>query len=118
MKKYDNLQFEDIEVGKLYKLMTYESKYKPYEIVYVIDKSYDDIDHSGNLVPLITYEYIGILGETRVHWQSPSAFRTFREPHCWKCKKNLFESKMGKCKKCGWIVCPDDNSCKCNYKSS
>ncbi len=37
-----------------------------------------------------------------------------RQPHCYKCKRDLVEKDMDLCYDCGWIICPDDRSCKCN----
>jgi hypothetical protein len=39
-----------------------------------------------------------------------------RDTHCWNCGDPLCEIYMDLCKKCGWIACPDDNACGCNYK--
>ncbi|MGX2959493.1 hypothetical protein JNUCC23_09520 [Peribacillus sp. JNUCC 23] len=107
------LTYEEIVVGKFYKYKSH-IKFPPYFKAMVVDKSYIDMDHSGVEVPIITFEYLDETGMLTINSQPASSLIAYREPYCWKCKKDLFESTMSKCNNCGWIICPDDKSCKCN----
>lgn len=114
------MTLDEIVVGQLYYVQISSNQY---DLVYVIDKGWDDILQDGELHPFVAYEDT----ITRsVNIQSPSAFIPYdevnvvkeyhRKPHCWHCKKDLDSETMKICKKCNGILCPDDGCCLCSFK--
>ncbi|MDZ5472706.1 hypothetical protein SM124_13290 [Bacillus sp. 31A1R] len=79
-------------------------------------------DNGGSVVYLVSYQFLSphhLLG-AKADTEYYSFHRTYRlshrQPHCYRCKRDLNEASMEICNKCGWIKCPDDNACGCYKK--
>ena len=59
-----------------------------------------------------------VTSETSFDDEDPSRFETLsrhRITHCWNCKTFLNNDSNTECSSCGWIKCPNCDSCGCNY---
>ena len=86
--------------------------------VYDVDEYIGDDYISRTIIdfmPIVNGSLFG-LPEGLFYEEFEREFRELnRQPHCYKCKKDLDEKLMDICNVCNGIICPDDKACLCDY---
>lgn len=122
-KRYTHEEYPGVpEKGKIYISKDKEREHRRVEVLGAEENYWDDETGGGSLIS-VRYRVLEPRELTNTICSQllevfSDEYRTKRTPSCWKCKRGLDETRMERCIKCGWIMCPDDRACGCGRMDS